>query len=123
MSTQLPRLEAKNTAQERMQTILHARIEELAQDMGESFKQQAAYQVRFEQKVDERFDKVDERFDKVDERFDKVDKRFNAVETRLDTIETTMATKEDIASLEKRMLNAFQQLLTIIDQRLPSQEK
>ena len=102
MGTQPPRIEARVSAQERMQTILHARLEELSEDMLASFKQQLAEQAQFEQKVDARFDQVD---------------------SRLDKIEATMATKEDITVLEKRVLDAFQQLLTVIDQRLPPLEK
>lgn len=97
MSTQLPRLEARVSAQERLQTIAYARIEELSEDMNASFKQQAAYQVQLEQKIDARFDKVDARFDKVDARLDKMDARFNEIESK-------MATKEDMAALEKRVL-------------------
>jgi hypothetical protein len=55
-----------------------------------------------------------------------MDLRFNAVDTRLDKIETkiaTLATKEDVTALEKRVLDAFQQLVTVIDTRLPPQEK
>lgn len=82
MSTYPPRLEARVSAQERMQTILHARIEELAQDMTDSFKQQATYQVRFEQKVDDRFDRV---------------------EAKIAVIEENMATKDDLASLRENL--------------------
>jgi hypothetical protein len=74
--------------QERMQTILHARIEELSEDMTASFKQQTAYQVQLEQKIDARFDKI----------------------------EATMATKEDIAALEKRVLNVEQGIQQILQQ-------
>jgi len=91
-------LEAKIGAQERMQTILHARIEELSQDMIASFRQQAEYQIQTERKIDARFDKV---------------------EVRISAIEANMATKEDIAAMEGRMLDAFKQLLAVIDSRLP----
>ncbi|MBA2396516.1 MAG: hypothetical protein H0V70_27645 [Ktedonobacteraceae bacterium] len=78
----------------------------------------------------------------MDLRFDAVDVRFNQVDARLNNIEATMATKEDVSTLkgditafledrmqgsmdalEKRVLDAFQQLVTIIDTRLPAQEK
>ena len=103
MSTELPRLESRVSAQERMQTILHARVEELSEDMTASFGQQAAYQVQFEQKVDARFDQVDA--------------RFNGIDVRLDKIEANMV------AMEGRILDAFQQLVTIIDTRLPPQAK
>jgi hypothetical protein len=88
------RIEARVSAQERRQLNIDARIEELAEDMTASFKAQAAYQVRIEAKVDH-------------------------LEAEIGTMKADMATKEDIAALEKRMLDAFQQLLTVIDQRLP----
>ena len=105
MSTELPRIEARVSAQERMQTILHARLEELAQDMKASFDQQTQYQVQIEQKIDA------------------VDARLNKIEATIATKEDVAALKEDITTLEKRVLNAFQQLLTLIDQRLPPLEK
>ena len=98
MSTQLPRLEARISAQERMTTILHARIEELSQDMTASVEQLAKHLVHTDRTIEARFDKI----------------------------EATMATKDDIASvraematMEGRMLDAFKQLLTMIDTRLP----
>ena len=45
------------------------------------------------------------------------------IKRHLDALDTTMATKEGVAALEKQMLDAFQQLLTVIDQRLPPLEK
>jgi hypothetical protein len=105
MSTQLPRLEARVSAQERLQTLAYARMEEISEDMNASFKQQAAYQVQLEQKIDARFDKVDVRFDKVDARFDKMDARLDKMDVRFNEIEAKMATKEDVAALEKRVLN------------------
>ncbi|MBA2391179.1 MAG: hypothetical protein H0V70_00360 [Ktedonobacteraceae bacterium] len=101
MSIQPPRIEARVSAQERLQTILHARIEELSEDMFSSFSQQTAYQVGIEQKIDALSDKIDK------------------VEAKI----VTLATKEDVATLERRVLDAFQQLLTVIDQRLPPPEK
>jgi DNA repair exonuclease SbcCD ATPase subunit len=112
-------LEARVSAQERMQTALHARIEELSQDVTASFRQLADYQIQTEHQIDARFDKVDARFDKVDARFDKVDARFDKVEARVVAIEANMATKEDMTTMEGRMLDAFKQLLTVIDSRLP----
>ncbi|QBD82522.1 hypothetical protein EPA93_43750 [Ktedonosporobacter rubrisoli] len=50
MSTELPRLEARIGAQERMATILHARIEELSQDVSASLKQLAEHQTATERK-------------------------------------------------------------------------
>jgi hypothetical protein len=108
MSTQLPRIEARVSAQERLQTILHARIEELSDDMLSSFGAQALYQGRIEQKIDA-----------LQEDMSVVKKDMSAVKEDM----SAMATKEDVAALEKRVLDAFQQLVTIIDQRLPPLEK
>lgn len=101
MSIQPPRIEARVSAQERLQTILHARIEELSEDMLSSFGAQAVYQGRIEQKIDA------------------LQEDMSAVKKDM----SSMATKEDVAALEKRVLDAFQQLVTIIDQRLPPLEK
>lgn len=98
-----------------MQTILHARIEELAQDMAASFKQQVEYQVYFEQKVDARFDKLESRMDTIETKVNTIDSRVSTIETKVNTIESKMVTKEEIAALEKRMLDIFQQLLTAIN--------
>ena len=132
--SQLPRLESRIGAQERIATFLNARIEELSQDMTASFKQQVNYQIDFEHKTDAHFNEIDARFNKVDARLDKVD-------ARLDKIEANMATKSDmialesrvdarivaletrvdarIVALETRMLDAFKQLIATIDVRLP----
>ncbi len=101
MSTQLPRLEARISAQEHLTVMLHARIEELAQDMSASFDKLAKYQIETEHTIEARFDKI----------------------------EAQMATKEDIATLEARITNmegrildAFKQLVAMIDTRLPPQQ-
>ena len=121
-------------------TAVKELIQDVKDDMNGSFKQQVAYQIKTEQEIDARFNKVDARFDQVDARFsqvdarfdqvdarlDQVDVRFNKVEARLDKIEATMATKEDLAAMatkedlvamENRILNAFQQLMTMINTR------
>jgi outer membrane PBP1 activator LpoA protein len=87
MSTRRPGLEARVGAQERQMTMLHARIEELSQDMDTSFRQLAAYQVATERKIDVRFDEV----------------------------------RAQITDMEGRILDAFQQLIALIDTRFPSQ--
>lgn len=92
MSTELPRLEARIGAQERMTTILHARIEELSQDMSASFRKLAEYQVQTERKIDARFDKIEADLASV---------------------------KADMAGMETRILDAFKQLIALIDSRLP----
>lgn len=99
--------------------------------------------------VDARFDKIDARFSEVDARFREVDARLNKIEANMATkddlvslevrvtedirsLEARMATKDDLASLEARVtedirsletriLDAFKQLVIMIDTRLPSQ--
>ena len=126
--SQLPRLESRIGAQERIATFLHARIEELSQDMNASFKQQVNYQIDFEHKIDAHFDEIDARFDKVEGDIAAVKENMVAMEGRLKgdiaTVKEEMVAMEgrlkgDIATLETRMLDAFKQLLTVIDTRLP----
>jgi hypothetical protein len=111
MSTQLPRLEARVRAQERLTTMLHARIEELSQDMGASFDQLVEYQIATERKLDARFDKIEAQITSMENRM--------ATKEDVASLEARMATKEDVAALEARVLDAFQQLVTMIDTRLP----
>jgi chromosome segregation ATPase len=92
VSAQLPRLEARISAQEHLTVILHARIEELSQDIDASFDKLAKYQIETERTTAARFDKVDADINEV---------------------------KAQMASMETRMLDAFQQLITMIDTRLP----
>src|SRR5256885_1425961 len=91
--------------------------------MGESFKKLSEYHKHNEEEIDARFNAVDTRFDEVDG-------RFSAADARFDRIEATMATKEDMAALEVRLqgnmdamegriLDAFKQLLVMVDSRLP----
>ena len=112
-------LAARVGAQERMQTALYARVEELSQDMAASFKQLADYQIQTEHKIDARFDEVNVRFDKVDARFDKVEARIATIEGNMATKEDMTTIKEDMATMEGRMLDAFKQVLIVIDSRLP----
>ena len=93
MST-YPRLEARISAQERRQTILDARIEELSEDMTTSiqqlssdmkasFKQLADYQIQAERQIDVRFSQVDTRFDKIETRIDKLEMLLTQILERL----------------------------------------
>ncbi len=108
--TQLPRLESRIGAQERITTLLHASIEELSQDMTASFKQQANYQIDFEHKVDAHFAKIDARFNKINEDLVTIKGDMVAMESRVEA---------RIVALETRMLDAFKQLIVTIDARIP----
>lgn len=83
-------------AQERMITTLNARIEKLAADMTASFRQQAAYQLQLEQHLDTRFD---------------------AVHQDIQVLRVEMTAK--LETIESRFIDAFQQLLKVLDSRLP----
>lgn len=119
MASNLPRMNARLSVQERQMLLLQGRVEELnedittqltelSRDFQASFKQLADYQIATEQKLDTRFDAIEARLDKMDAQM------------------ATMATKEDVASLiaasEARMLDAFRQLIAVMDTRLPPQQ-
>jgi uncharacterized coiled-coil protein SlyX len=108
MSTQLPRLEARISAQEHLTVILHARIEELSQDMDASFDKLAKYQIDMEQKLDARFDGIESHMATKED--------VATLGSRIDKIEA------QIASMEGRMFDAFQQLIAMIDTRLPPKQ-
>lgn len=150
MSTQQPRLEARVRAQERMQNMLHARIEELSEDMNDSFKQLADYQIQTERKIGARFDKIETNMATkedlaaikgdiavVKEDLSGVKEDITLVKGELSGVKEDIAVvkgdlsgvKEDIAvvkgdmvAMEGRILDAFKQLLVMVDSRLPSSQ-
>jgi chromosome segregation ATPase len=118
-----PRLESRVSALERRQLSLEIRVEELADDittglkqlsddMTASFKQLEDYQIQTEHQIDIRFNEIDARFNQVDA-------RFNKIENDIAAIKATMATKDDLATTENRLLDAFQQLITMINPQRP----
>jgi hypothetical protein len=120
MSIQPPRIEARVSSLERLQTMSNARIEELSQDMLSSFGAQSLYQGRIEQKIDA----LSEKIDKIEIEMSTVKAEIGTIKGDIGTMKTEVGTiKGDMAAMEGRILNAFQQLVTIIDTRLPSQEK
>ncbi|HEU5226237.1 MAG TPA: hypothetical protein VFU49_00390 [Ktedonobacteraceae bacterium] len=168
--TQLPGIEARISAQERMSIVLHARIEELSQDMTISFQQQVKYQAAVERELDIRFRHIDARLDRLEANMaskedlaslgDRLKGDMASLESRMASkedlasledrikgdmasLESRMASKEDLASLEGRLkgdmvsledrlrgdmaslegriLDAFKQLVTLIETRLPPQ--
>jgi len=137
MNAELSRLKARIGAQERLTALLYARVEELSQDMTASFKQLAEYQVAFEQRIDARFDRIEATMatkediaamaTKEDIAAMATKEDIAALTTRIDSIEermatkedvAAMATKEDVAAMEERILDAFQQLVLVVDKRL-----
>jgi len=94
---------------------VNACVGELSRDMTASFKQLVEYHIQQENQIDTRFNQVDVRFDKV--------------EKDIAEIKATMATKEDIATIknnmavmENRILDAFQQLIVQVSQQRPPSE-
>ncbi len=93
--------------------------------------------------IDTRLEGMKEEIRAVKDQQDKQGRDSVDIKRHLDALDATMATKEDLASmatkeditalenrmqeniatLEKRVLDAFQQFLTVIDQRLPPLEK
>lgn len=107
MSTNLPPIEARIAAQERIQTILNARIEELGIDMQASFRELATYH----EQLDARLDRIEANMATKDD--------IAGLATKDDIVET----KADMAAMEERILSAFNQLLTKLDPLLSSSEK
>lgn len=91
----LPSVDARVQALEHLTTTLNARIAQLSLDMASSFRQAAAYQLQTERKLEERFDIVD------------------ASMARL---------QADMGAMKDEILATFQQLLTVIDTRLPQKK-
>lgn len=98
-----PRLEARVSAQERRQLNIDARIEELSEDITNSFKHLSEHLGKIEATMVTKEDLA-------------------AIETRIDKIEATMATKEDLTAMENRILDAFKQMLTMINPQNPEEK-
>ena|SRR5581483_11675048 len=133
--TQLPDIESRVRAQESMTTMLHACFKELSRDMIASFQQEAKYHAATDRELDIRFRHIDARLDRLE--------AITATKEDLASLESRMATKEDLASLEgrikedmaslegrikedmasleSRILDAFKQLVVMVDTRLPLQ--
>jgi predicted nucleic acid-binding Zn-ribbon protein len=122
-----------------MQTTLHAHIEELSRDMTASFRQLADYQIQTERRIDARFDKIetdiatlkddmvamDARFDKIEADIATVKEDMVAMEGRIkeDMVAMESRIKGDMAAVENRIMDAFKQLVTTIDSRLPAPQQ
>ena len=139
MSTQLPRLEARVSAVERMQAILHARIEEVSEDSTTSIKQLQDYQIQAERRLDARIEELSRDMTasfkqladyqiqtehKIDTRFDKIEGDIATVKGDVTAVKENMVAMEgrlkgDMVAMEGRMLDAFKQVLAVIDSRLP----
>ena len=118
--TQIPQLESRIGAQEQMTTILHARLVELAEDMTASFRQQADYQINLEHTIEARFTKIETDLGTVKEDLSAVKGDLSGVKADLDTVKGDVTTiKENVTTLETRILDAFKQLISTIDSRLP----
>lgn len=87
-------------------TQVDTRIEGLSKDMTASFKQLVEYHIQTERQLDTRFNQVDARFDKVEA-----------------TIKTEIASvKNDMTAMENRILDAFKQVITVVNPQRPPSE-
>jgi hypothetical protein len=115
-----------------MQAILHARIEEVSEDTGTSIKQLKDHQMQSERRLDARIEELSRDMTasfkqladyqiqterKIDTRFDKIEGDIAAIKEDMVAMEGRL--KGDMAAMEGRMLDAFKQVLTVIDLRLP----
>lgn len=123
MMNTYPSLEARVSALEQQQTILNARIEEVAanmtasvkhpsEDMAASIKQSEGYQEGL----------IDTRYYRIDARLHQIDARLNKIESDIVDIRAAMAAKEDLTAMEKRLLDTFKQMLATINTQRPPAE-
>jgi hypothetical protein len=137
MSTSQARLEARVSVQERRQLNLETRIEELATDLNGCIGQLSIYLMRKEEETNSRFDKIEATMVTKDDlaafavqynlanMATKDDLAAFATKDDLAAFATkddlaAFATKDDLAAMENQVLDAFKQLLAMVDSRLPS---
>lgn len=102
-----PSLDARVESLERLSMVLHARVAELGQDMKMSFGQQARLQVQSEEQISGQIAELGEKLAGL------------ATKEEL----AGLATKEELAATEGRILDSFNQLLKVINERLPPPEQ
>jgi len=110
-----PRLEARVSAQERRQLTIDARTEELSEDMTASFKQLSEYLG----KIEDRFDKVEGDLTVLKADVATLKGDVTTLKGDVADIKATMATKVDLAAMEDRILDTFNQLLATINLQRP----
>ena len=115
-------------------------------DMHDSFQQLVEYHIRTENQIDARFNQADVRFNQVEARLDKIEANMATKDdivnmaTKDDIVNmatkddlANMATKDDIVNMatnlrgemvamENRILNAVQQLVTVVGTQRPQSE-
>ena len=101
-----PRLEARVSAQERRQSYLEARIEELSEDMQAGFK-------HLSRDMEASFKQVSTYFGTIEERFDKVETDITNIKTDITNIKT------DGTDIKTR-LGRLETLLIQVLERLPN---
>jgi hypothetical protein len=98
-------------------------IQDLKDDMEARFKQLVEYHISTENQIDTRFNRVETRLDKIEATMATKNDIVNmATKDDIAKIEATMATKDDMALMENRILNAFQQLVPMINPQHPQSE-
>jgi uncharacterized coiled-coil protein SlyX len=110
-------LEARIASQER---LTHA----LGKDVAASFRQLADYQITAERNIEARFDRIDVQLQAHEALFDRIDAQLQALEGRIQSMEDQMQRMEgriqyEMHQLEDRVLSAFQQMLELLEARLP----
>ncbi|MEO7022569.1 MAG: hypothetical protein ABI234_20635 [Ktedonobacteraceae bacterium] len=99
-------LDARMRTQERLSAIFHSRLEGVSSDLNASFKELAKYQIQTEQSIETHFATTDG--------------EIAVIKDEITVIKATMATKDDLAASEKRVLDAFRQLISMVETRLPA---
>ncbi len=142
MSTN-PSLEARVHALERQQIVLNAHIAEVSLDTNASYKQISSYLEKLDTRMDEiegdldtiKGDIVSLDQDIIEIKGDvtgvknditgvkgdvtKIKNDITGIKGDITGIKATMATKEELAAMESRMLDAFQQLAALVSSQRP----
>ncbi len=117
MNIDLQSLDSRMRTQERLSAIFHSRLEDVSSDLDASFKELAKYQIQTEQSIETHFATTDGEIAVIKDEITVI-KATMATKDDLVALESTM--KGDLAALEKRVLDAFRQLISMVETRLPA---
>jgi chromosome segregation ATPase len=116
---------------ERKIASCYARIEALSEDMTASFRQLASYHTQTERSIDSRFDKIEANIAAIEARMAtkedlaeleaRMATKLAELEARMDAKMAELEARMDakMATMETRLLDAFKQVLVMIESRLP----
>ena len=122
MSTH-PRLESRVSVLERRQNTLEALIEELSEDTAAGFKQVDARIGGLSEDMTASFKQLSEYLGRIEDRFDKIEATMATKEdlkTEIATVRSDI--KNDMSAMENRILDAFKQLLAVVNPQRPPSE-